>query len=68
MGRRLRAPSRAGDGFPHRAAGEEEPTPASGAPPGGFGVGEGKESIIELDDTGNEGYVLRGRQASGKWV
>lgn len=62
MGWRLRAPSGAGDGLPPREAGEEGPTAASGAPPGGFGVGEGKESIIELGDTGNEGYVLTGRR------
>lgn len=34
----------------------------SGAPPGGFGVGEGKENIVELGDTGNAGYVLTGRR------
>lgn len=37
MGRGLRAASRALAGLP---------TPASGAPPGGFGVGEGKGDLL----------------------
>lgn len=37
------------------------PTPVSGAPPGGFGVGEGKENVTELGDAGNAGSVLTGR-------